>query len=372
MRSRWTLSLTLLLSLTPAVRGKVVAVDPPTVNTVVPLVPSVYRHRLVQQLSLAEDHQQAWLDAIAACPAEQREGLAFLLVNMPESDLKSLDGDLVLKNVALAYGARAASPWAAGIPNELFLRDVLPYANVDEKREDWRSDFVTRFAPLVKDCKSASDAAQVLNKAVFPALKVRYHATKREKPNQSPAESTTIGYASCTGLSIILVDACRAVGVPARVAGTPLWADKSGNHTWVEVWDGQWHFVGAAEPGPLDQTWFVDNAAQADRARPETHIFAAEFAGAPDTYFPLVWDEKQRDVKADDVTGFYKLRRKLTVTGTPGAPVEVRLAGKLVAAGPAPAAFELAAGTTYAVSAPGGPAKDVELPTAADVSVAMP
>lgn len=27
------------------------------------------------------------------------------------------------------------------------------------------------------------------------------------------------GYASCTGLSIFLVNACRAVGIPARIAG---------------------------------------------------------------------------------------------------------------------------------------------------------
>ena len=57
---------------------------------------------------------------------------------------------------------------------------------------------------------------------VFKAVNVKYHATKRLKPDQSPSESMKIGYASCSGLSIILVDACRAVGVPARVVGTPL------------------------------------------------------------------------------------------------------------------------------------------------------
>ena len=46
----------------------------------------------------------------------------------------------------------------------------------------------------------------------------------------------------------MVIDACRAVGVPARFVGTPLWADKSGNHSWVEVWDKGWHFTGAAEP----------------------------------------------------------------------------------------------------------------------------
>jgi transglutaminase-like putative cysteine protease len=256
------------------------------------------------------------------------------------------------------------------VPKELFLRDVLPYANLDERRDDWRGDFRARFAPLVAGCRSAAEAAQVLNRAVFPALRVKYHATKRQKPNQSPQESAQIGYASCSGLSIILVDACRAVGVPARVAGTPLWADGSGNHTWVEVWDRQWHFVGAAEPGPLDQTWFVDNAAQADPAKPQNRIYAADVERANERVFPLVWNPGQQDVRADDVTAFYKLRRKLTVTA--GGGVEVRLGGELVAASPStPATFELAAGATYVVTAAGA-SRDVELPASADVAVTLP
>ena len=73
--------------------------------------------------------------------------------------------------------------------------------------------------------------------------------------------------ASCTGLSILLIDACRAVGVPARFVGTPLWSDGSGNHSWVEVWDDGWHFTGAAEPtgDALNKAWFTGRAAQAQR-----------------------------------------------------------------------------------------------------------
>ncbi len=375
MPRRSPLLLTVLLSLTPALRAEVPAVDAPTVNTVVPLVPSAYRHRLVQQLSLAEDNQQAWLDALATAPAEQREAVAYLLVNMPEADLRTLKGDFLLRNVALAYQARSATPWAAAIPMELFLRDVLPYASLDERRDDWRADFRARFAPAVKDCRTAADAAMVLNKLAFPALKVKYHATKRQKPNQSPYESTAIGYASCTGLSVILVDACRAVGIPARVAGTPLWTDKSGNHTWTEVWDHQWYFLGSAEPGPLNQTWFTDNAAQADPARPENRIYASTFDQSTPTLFPFVWDENQQTVKADDVTGYYRARRKLTVTGP--STVEIRLNGKLIAAAPLPHTFELATGLAYAltpVTSDGksaGDLKSVTLSTA-DATVALP
>lgn len=85
--------------------------------------------------------------------------------------------------------------------------------------------------------------------------------------------------ASCTGLSVLLVDACRAVGVPARLAGTPLWTNRSGNHSWVEIWDGKWHYTGAAEPvgGKLDQAWFTARAATARRDHRLHAIHATSF-----------------------------------------------------------------------------------------------
>ena len=53
------------------------------------------------------------------------------------------------------------------------------------------------------------------------------------------------------------------MGVPARIAGVPQWAQKEGNHTWTEYWDGDWHFLGADEydkNGP-DRAWFNADAA---------------------------------------------------------------------------------------------------------------
>src|SRR5205085_1261114 len=216
--------------------------------------------------------------ALNLTPAGQRRGMAFLVANMPERDLRTLRGDFLLENVALAYKARQEVPWGANIPEEIFLDNVLAYANVDESRDPWRKELYELCMPLVKECKTPGEAAQVLNKVIFAKLKVKY-STQRKKPHQSPKESMEIGLASCTGLSILLSDACRSVAVPARLAGTPLWANKSGNHTWVEIWDNDWHFTGACEPDPngLDRGWFVGNAAQAQKDSREHAIYAATF-----------------------------------------------------------------------------------------------
>ncbi|MFO0848353.1 MAG: transglutaminase-like domain-containing protein [Gemmataceae bacterium] len=243
--------------------------------------------------------------ALADVPAAQRAGMAFLVANMPDRDLTALSADFLLTNVRLAYQARADAPWGADIPEDVFLNAVLPYANLDERRDDWRAEFVELCRPIVRGCKAPTEATMRLNAELFPRLNLKY-STKRKAPNQSPRESIAQGLASCTGLSVVLADACRAVGVPARVVGTPLWANKRGNHTWVEVWDRGWHFTGACEPDPvgLDRGWFVGDAAQAVKGSPQHAIFAASFRRTG-LHFPLVWAKGSREVPAEDVTDRY-------------------------------------------------------------------
>lgn len=142
---------------------------------------------------------------------------------------------------------------------------------------------------------------------MFAQLGVSYHATKRPRPDQSPFESIACGgYASCTGLSIILVDACRAVNIPARLALVPLWKDNSGNHTWVEFFDpedSQWHYLGASEPSAVDSTWFSGKASQAQPGT-EYGVYAVSFQRTS-MLAPLVWLKENDYVFATDVSGKY-------------------------------------------------------------------
>jgi len=166
---------------------------------------------------------------------------------------------------------------------------VLPYAQANERREDWRSDFQARFLPLVHDCKTPGEAAKKLNEAIFGTLNVHY-STGRARADQAPSESIAQGKASCTGLSILLADACRACCVPSRLVSVR-WPHKQGNHTWVEVWDGDsWRFVGADEPDPagLDRGWFVADAARCADAAADNRVWAVSFA-ATGQRFPLGW-----------------------------------------------------------------------------------
>lgn len=229
----------------------------------------------------------------------------FLVENMPAPDRESPTEKFLTTHLDLAFQARGEFPWSARVPEDIFLNDVLPYAVFDETREEWRADFLEKARPLVKEAKTASEAAQALNRGFFKLINVHYN-TKRKAANQSAMESIASGKASCTGLSIILVNACRSVGIPARAVGTPMWSNGLGNHTWVEIWDDGWHFTGADEYDPLglNRGWFSKDAAQAKPDEPRHAIYAASWKRER-LVFPLIWAKRNNQVTAVNVTARY-------------------------------------------------------------------
>ncbi len=245
------------------------------------------------------------ISSLKATPEEMREGAAFLYAYMPQHDLDTLSTSLIEENVEYAYKARNRFAWAKDLPIELFYNDVLPYVTMDETRDMWRAQFYDMIEPLVADCKDAGEAVAIINKEIKNLVKVEYN-TKRRKANQSPAESMEIGMASCSGLSIILTDALRAVGIPSRIAGTPLWVTKEGNHNWNEVWiDGEWFFT-EYYPTKLNDSWFLPRCADFEgQTAPEHQVYAASFKPTGSGHFPLVWDMKDKTVPGYNVTQRY-------------------------------------------------------------------
>ncbi len=285
-----------------------------------------------QALIKAGANRAELVAALEGVPAEHRDGMQFLVANMPLSDLQTLSARFLLENVALAYDGWDRAPWKDSIAKDLFLNDVLPYACLNEERDGSRKMLREKSLPLIADCKTPGEAAHRLNQKLFPLLKARY-STDRKRPDQSPTETIASGVATCSGLSILLVDACRAVGIPARVAGTPLWTNLRGNHTWVEVWDGAWHFAGAAEPDAagLDHGWFVEDASKARREIPQHAIYASSFQQTG-LAFPLVWAPEIQWIPAVNVTDRYAPKSTAPVSAPRLLVKVVDRAGKRVAA----------------------------------------
>jgi hypothetical protein len=244
--------------------------------------------------------------ALADAPTTQRSAMEWLVAHMPDVDLATLDAAFLLAHVDAAYNAWKSAPWSARIDEDMFRDGILPYASVSETRELWFPALRERSRAIVDGITCPAQAAVRLNQRIFPEWKVQY-STKRRRADQSPSESIESGLASCTGLSILLVNACRSVGIPARFVGVPLWIDGSGNHSWVEIWDGErWRYTGAAEPTEdrLDEGWFSGRAAGQNRDKPEHAIYAVTWRKTG-IDFPMVFDASRPRARAIDVTDRY-------------------------------------------------------------------
>src|SRR4051794_16676412 len=69
-------------------------------------------------LAQAGTNRQELVGALDRVPKPQREGLEFLVENMPEPDLRSLSAEFLLTHIALVYDAFEQAPGHAQVPKE--------------------------------------------------------------------------------------------------------------------------------------------------------------------------------------------------------------------------------------------------------------
>lgn len=255
---------------------------------------------------------EALKDLFADADRKYHSELAYLITHMDAADRDTMSLPLLMENVCFAHQARQQFAWTKALPEEVYLTDVLPYHVVDEVRDAWRKELYELCAPIADTCRTMEEAIRTINGRI-PELTGVHYNTLREKTNQSPRESMRQGMASCTGLSILLVDALRSVGIPARFVGTASWHDNRGNHSWTEVWlDGQWRVTEYYFPSALDHLWFMDDASKANPADRHYAIYATRF-GKADDWFPMVWcgedstdiEDLPKHIGAENVTQHY-------------------------------------------------------------------
>lgn len=257
-------------------------------------------HTALEKSGARKDSLRYFLNTV---PMAQYEAASFLIAYMPERDLKSLSIPYIKDQIDGAYKVKKEFSWCAKLPDSIFFNEVLPYYCFDENRDNWRNDFYLKFAPLVKNSKDVRQAIKTVNANIRNILSVDYNVN-RSIVNISPFQSVKEKMATCTGLSFLLVDAFRSVGIPARMAGTPMWTNMKGNHSWVEVWvDGKWYFT-EYYPEDLNKAWFLADAGRADISNPRHWIYASSYK-PKETYFRLEWDTLSRAIHAENVTKRY-------------------------------------------------------------------
>ena len=98
---------------------------------------SVSAQSLIEQsLIHAGENAMQLRTALHQISEAERTGMEFLIAYMSLQDLQTLTADFLLEHVTYAYKAWHQSPWKEQISEDLFLNNILPYANVTEIRAD--------------------------------------------------------------------------------------------------------------------------------------------------------------------------------------------------------------------------------------------
>ncbi|MDD3313310.1 transglutaminase domain-containing protein [Pseudodesulfovibrio sp.] len=227
--------------------------------TVRPVAASILAACLALFIALADAAHARMTEGLGYPPGTERRAAAdFLTASLPESDRAMLPEASLRENVDYALLAREETPWARDVPFDIFLHYVLPHRLVNEPFKPWRKGFHDQLAPLVRDCRTAWEAAVRVN--LWCAARVEY------QPSASwltaPADMFAVGFGRCEDLAVLFAAAARSVGIPVRGCWVPGWRRENDNHVWVEVWDrGRWLPLEAASTvvDPNDN-WFLKPA----------------------------------------------------------------------------------------------------------------
>ncbi|HRT89536.1 MAG TPA: transglutaminase domain-containing protein [Bacteroidales bacterium] len=208
----------------------------------------------------ASERQQQLFEIFSGnLSAEEKEALKYLYAYMPLSDLADYNGRFFLDNVSLAIKARKETEWGRTLPDDIFLRYVLPLRVNNENLDSFR---IVCYREIMQRIKGLN--------AEEAALEINHWC--HEKVTYQPSDSRTSGPVStilsargrCGEESVLTVSALRTACLPARQVYAPRWSHTDDNHAWVEVWiNGEWKYMGACEPEPyLNRGWFTDAASR--------------------------------------------------------------------------------------------------------------
>jgi hypothetical protein len=261
------------------------------------------------------------------------ESLGFHVTPSNDPLPDGLSNGIVGPTISIALDAKQRYSWTSHVPKDVYFEYVAPFASVNEARNNWRPLFhnvtqqiIDKFEMDSADGSNIGDASveqivRLVNQNVWD-----HFSNTREEPIffksgqtpliYDPMSIIAYGYASCTGLSIFLVDLLRTVGIPARLAGTAAWNGKkeNGNHSWIEFFgsDSRWHIMesmpasGGDDENLLDpcQWWFCN-----EEKVQGTSFYAARFSredASDNVVFPLAWDTNNADVVGVDRTNFMR------------------------------------------------------------------
>ena len=237
-------------------------------------IPARYIESIRLSLDEAGEHRPELIRVLATLTGKELDWACFLIGTMPFSDLISIKADYLLEHIYYTSLAVNKYKWMRHIPEDVFLAYVLPYRISSEPLVPHRRYFFEQLDPLAVNGADMFEISYQVNLWLGGERKnapARVRFEPGEARNKSPFGTLLSGQGRCGELTIALVSALRAVGVPARSVYTPSWVKSENNHAWTEIWaEGKWYALSSGHPsiesalaGADRKAWFIEPAATA-------------------------------------------------------------------------------------------------------------
>lgn len=142
--------------------------------------------------------------------------------------------EFLINDIDNAFSAWQQSQWKDSVTFSLFCRHILPYRINDEHfGGNWREPLRKQYGAVIDGVTDMRKAFALVRDTVFKVIAL---SNSYCKYNLDPLTCNIIGRAECSQRCILLVAVLRALGIPAAIDGTPMWADYSNKgHAWAAV-----------------------------------------------------------------------------------------------------------------------------------------
>ena len=181
----------------------------------------------------------------------KRKAAYFLVENFPEDKYQTIDKQLLIENIELAFQVWK-KPWAKQLTFDEFKELVLPFdLERDSTGTFWRKRFMDEYA-FVEDSlirypneNPTIAACIIVNKKMKKKYRILAELGKTNPRSLYEWEKKRTG--DCVGMAYFTNNLMHSIGIPTAVEFTPQWANQTDKHYWSSVFANKhfFSFVGA-------------------------------------------------------------------------------------------------------------------------------
>ena len=232
-----------------------------------------------------------------------------------KDDKVNVDANALIENIDDAFSRWTSVPWRNEIPFDHFCKYILPYRCIDEAiAPHWRKIFIDKYAPLINNCTDMKEAYSIICNKIRSTIKITY--PKCPYPID-PINIDFIKNGNCEQCSVLTLSILRAIGIPAAIDMTPIWANYSrSGHFWacLVLKNGDTYTLKskdsiARKNNPIDASEFYDYKIAKDDPYPNDILLKKKTS----KIFRYIYQKNNTHSFLSDVSNVYGLNNNITL-----------------------------------------------------------